>query len=182
MAVSLCSNLGQICGGSQERINTFLSYVHKNEPTSAEALFEEILKETPVPKRERKNKQVNYLLNNWLRIRNQNHPGAQGCSAEGHISHILSARLSSRPLGWCKIGVDQMARLRAFMANGGEIYPLFMQLKKERARSNREIQIDKEIIYKRKLVANQETLDNLPMLTIGKKTVASRFLNSIRGA
>ncbi len=48
--------------------------------------------------------------------------------------------------------------------------------------SNREIQIDKEIIYKRRLVANQETLDNLPMLTIGKKTVASRFLNSIRGA
>ena len=25
-----------------------------------------------------------------------------GCSAEGHISHVLSARESSRPMGWSK--------------------------------------------------------------------------------
>ena len=27
-----------------------------------------------------------------------------GCSAEGHISHVLSARESSRPMGWSKKG------------------------------------------------------------------------------
>ncbi|MGI6412106.1 MAG: UPF0236 family transposase-like protein [Syntrophomonadaceae bacterium] len=62
------------------------------------------------------------ILGNWDGIRNQYEPDYVGCSAEGHVSHILSARLSSRPLGWCKIGVDQMARLRAFEANGGVVY------------------------------------------------------------
>ncbi len=54
-----------------------------------------------------------------------------GCSAEGHVSHILSSRLSSRPLAWSKTGVDQMARLRVFVANGGNIYELFMKRKKQ---------------------------------------------------
>ncbi len=53
-----------------------------------------------------------------------------GCSAEGHVSHILSSRLSSRPLGWCETGVDQMARLRAFTANGGNVYELLLDRKK----------------------------------------------------
>jgi len=37
-----------------------------------------------------------------------------GCSAEGHVSHVLSERMSSRPLGWSRQGAEQMARLRAF--------------------------------------------------------------------
>ncbi|MGI6574808.1 MAG: UPF0236 family transposase-like protein [bacterium] len=53
-----------------------------------------------------------------------------GCSAEGHVSHILSSRLSSRPLGWSRTGVDQMARLRVFVANGGDVYDMFMRKKK----------------------------------------------------
>ena len=113
--------LRQLCGGSQERINTFLSYVRKNEFNSAKALFEEILKETPELKRDRKLKQINYLQNNWIRIRNQNHPGAQGCSAEGHISHILSERLSSRPMGWSKKNMMNITQLRIMSANGQAI-------------------------------------------------------------
>ena len=41
-----------------------------------------------------------------------------GISADGHVSHILAARLSSRPLAWSKTGADQMAWLRAMKANG----------------------------------------------------------------
>lgn len=63
-------------------------------------------------------------------LKNQYEADYAGCSAEGHVSHILSSRLSSRPLGWCKTGVDQMARLRVFVANGGEIYDLFIERKK----------------------------------------------------
>lgn len=51
---------------------------------------------------------------------------ALGCSAEGHVSHILSARLSSRPMGWSKKGADQMARLRAIKANGLSIREEFL--------------------------------------------------------
>lgn len=52
-----------------------------------------------------------YILSNWtaakVRLLHQN--GVKGCSAEGHISHILSARMSSRPMGWSKKGVSKMS-------------------------------------------------------------------------
>ncbi len=49
------------------------------------------------------------------------YPGQNwGVSAEGHVSHILSARLSSRPMGWSKTGVDQMARMRAPKPTSGD--------------------------------------------------------------
>ncbi|MBD5585477.1 MAG: ISLre2 family transposase [Clostridia bacterium] len=43
-----------------------------------------------------------------------------GCSAEGHISHVLSDRLSSRPMGWSKPGAEKIAKLRTFHFNGGD--------------------------------------------------------------
>lgn len=67
-----------------------------------------------------------YLLNNWESIRNgiKYKEVLHGCSAEGHVSHILSDRLSSRPLGWSKVGVDKMSRLRVYIANGGNLQEL----------------------------------------------------------
>ena len=47
-----------------------------------------------------------------------------GCSAEGHVSHVYSDRLSSRPLGWSRIGADKMARLRVYRRNGGNMLEL----------------------------------------------------------
>ena len=44
-----------------------------------------------------------------------------GCSAEGHVSHVLSDRMSSRPLGWCRDGANQMAHLRAYSFNKGNM-------------------------------------------------------------
>lgn len=69
---------------------------------------------------------ADYLMNHWeaagLRLRHKDN--IIGCSAEGHVSHILSARLSSRDLGWSYIGVDKMCRLRAYKANGGDYLKL----------------------------------------------------------
>jgi len=47
-----------------------------------------------------------------------------GCSAEGQVSHLLSERLSSRPLGWSSHGVSQMVKLRVYTENKGNIYNL----------------------------------------------------------
>lgn len=46
------------------------------------------------------------------------------CSAEGHVSHMLSARMSSRPMGWGAQGADRIARLRAFLFNDGNFEKL----------------------------------------------------------
>jgi hypothetical protein len=83
--------------------------VWKDELIQANELYAVVIRETPESEREAKLKQANYLLNNWHRIRNQRHSGAQGCSAEGHVSHILSQRLSSRPLGWSTKNMENIA-------------------------------------------------------------------------
>ncbi|MDG2764921.1 UPF0236 family protein, partial [Vibrio parahaemolyticus] len=68
------------------------------------------IEETPIQsKRESMKKAKRYLSNNWEGIVNLFGEKKYRCSAEGHISHILSSRLSSRPMGWSVIGADEMA-------------------------------------------------------------------------
>ena len=45
-------------------------------------------------------------------------------STEGHVSHMLSDRLSSRCMGWSPIGAEQIARMRTYIANGGNRKPM----------------------------------------------------------
>lgn len=44
-----------------------------------------------------------FISLNWSAIMRTLHDdNVKGCSAEGHVSHVLSDRLSSRPKGWSK--------------------------------------------------------------------------------
>lgn len=61
-----------------------------------------------------------YVINNWSAIMRTLHDKEFcGCSAEGHVSHVLSERLSSRPKGWSQTGADRMSRLRCYEKNYG---------------------------------------------------------------
>lgn len=75
-----------------------------------EILSEEMEKTT----RDRKEYLMNYILNNAEGIKNlyRNKKYLHGCSAEGHISHVYSYRMSSRPMGWSTLNIDNMSRLR----------------------------------------------------------------------
>ena len=53
-----------------------------------------------------------------------------GSSTESHISHILSFRMSSRPMGWSRQGAGKMAELRAYYYNGGDMLELGRYQKK----------------------------------------------------
>lgn len=74
-----------------------------------------------------------YILSNWtaakLRLRHQN--GVKGSSTEGHVSHVLSSRMSSRPMGWSITGATKMAKLRAYELNGGDMLELVRYQKKD---------------------------------------------------
>ena len=72
-----------------------------------------------VKARERKNiaSGLFYIENNFDEI---DLSKTYSCAAEGHVSHILSARLSSRPMGWSRDGAGRMAKLRAYYFNGGD--------------------------------------------------------------
>ena len=67
-----------------------------------------------------------YFRNNFesicLRFSGDEH--VIGCSAEGHISHILASRMSSRPMGWTIDGANKLTKLRLYKLNGGDIYTL----------------------------------------------------------
>lgn len=57
---------------------------------------------------------------NWSAIMRTLHDeNVKGCSAEGHVSHVLSDRLSSRPKGWSKEGADRISKLRCYERNHG---------------------------------------------------------------
>lgn len=61
-----------------------------------------------------------YTLGNWSAVmRSYHNKLLSGCSAEGHVSHVLSDRLSSRPMGWSQTGADRMSKLRCYERNHG---------------------------------------------------------------
>lgn len=47
------------------------------------------------------------------------------------MSHVLSARMSSRPMGWSRAGADAMAKLRIYVKNGGDLWDLVAYQKAE---------------------------------------------------
>ena len=65
---------------------------------------------------------LQYIENNFDSI---DLTAESNCSAEGHVSHVLSARLSSRPMAWSLAGAEKMAQLRAFYFNGGDFSELY---------------------------------------------------------
>lgn len=61
-----------------------------------------------------------FVMGNWSAIlRTYHNKVITGCSAEGHVSHVLSDRLSSRPMGWSETGADRMSKLRCYERNYG---------------------------------------------------------------
>lgn len=74
-----------------------------------------------------------YILNNWMpcKVRLSMRKKLPGCSAEGHVSHVLSSRMSSRPMGWSKVGAGKMGRLRAYYYNGGDMLELVRYQREE---------------------------------------------------
>jgi len=74
-----------------------------------------------------------FILNNWTaaRYRLVKMEGVIGSSTEGHVSHVLANRMSTQAMGWSLQGADQMAQLRAWHLNGGDMLELVRYQKQE---------------------------------------------------
>ena len=90
---------------------------------------------------------MKYFINQWdgIKIRAEEAGGRWKCCAEGQVSHVLSARLSSRPMGWSYHGCEQMAKLRAFSWNGGKVIDL-LRYQKEKKRKKGAIEHQNKLI------------------------------------
>ncbi len=158
-------------------------YINRHQKDYVKQLLNFIIEETESEtKKEAVKDCKRYILNNWEGIKRGYEKEYIGCSAEGHISHILSSRLSSRPLGWSLTGADQMARLRVYNANGGDIYELMSKKKIEKAKEERIIELESRVVKKRLKIAIPETLDNIPYINHGGRTWQRQILRAIRGA
>ena len=64
-----------------------------------------------------------YISSNWTaaKYRLRKKDEVIGCSAEGHVYHVLSSRMSTQAMGWNRQGGCQMAHLREYYYNGGDM-------------------------------------------------------------
>ena len=69
---------------------------------------------------------ADYILNNWMaaKVRLAYRDSVCGSSTEAHVCHVLSTRMSNKPMGWSRLGADKMARLRAYYWNKGSMIEL----------------------------------------------------------
>lgn len=81
------------------------------------------------------NEAATYIASSWtaakLRLRKKD--GVVGCSAEGHVYHLLSSRMSTLAMGWSRRGGSQMAHLREYYYNGGDMLELAKYQKRKEA-------------------------------------------------
>ena len=109
---------------------------------------------------------ASYIKNNWAGIEAQvKHPHV-GCSAEGHVSHILAARMSSRPMAWSLTGADHMAQMRTVRANGESVKEHYLAMQEQAAvitELKEVVQTELKRLKERKPLG-KEDLNNIPVL------------------
>lgn len=97
----------------------FYKYIHQNDLQALYALLKKIQKSCRDDETIEACK--SYFSGNWEAIQRAFHDkNVSGCSAEGHVSHVYSDRMSSRPMGWSKTGASAMCHLRCYVRNHGE--------------------------------------------------------------
>lgn len=148
-------------------------------------VLDKILEKTEIETKRNAVKDVKrYILSNWegISIKVDNHD-IIGCSAEGHVSHVLSDRLSSRPKGWSIKGADQMSQLRVFKQNGGKVYDLVMAQKKKEKQAEKHALQDELIRELRTAGKKYETTwnSNITVIQKGHKTALYSGLRRIIG-
>lgn len=130
--------MARLCGDTQEESDKMLTalrgWIEKGDRKRVEGWVEE--RKAGLGEKGQKKLEADwrYLKNNWkgIRRRIEGEDGMIGSSTEGHVSHVLSSRMSSRPMGWSREGADHLSRLRIYWMNGGDMLEL-VRVGKEKA-------------------------------------------------
>lgn len=106
--------------GEEGQGEEVMKYLERGERKKLKEWAQEKGKGLEEKKRKRLEESVGYLEKNWkgIRMRIKREEGVMGSSTESHISHVLSARMSSRPMGWSKEGAGKLSELRIYWKNG----------------------------------------------------------------
>jgi len=121
----------------------------------------------------------NYITTNWDGIVAYQDGASRGSNTEGHVSHVLSSRLSSRPSGWSREGLKAMAELRAYCCNGGHVGTKHIKKADVTYKVTKRM-LDKVSAAYRK--ASKEIIHNITVINNGKVNQLYRALRSIKNS
>ena len=151
LSQSIHRSVSHLQEGQENMKNMLWEAVKKGDQQELHHLLDIVVEVTESSSKQEQIKSVQkYLRNQWKGIVNHNRYQKKliGCCAEGQVSHILSSRLSSRPLSWSRTGVDQMSKLCVYKANGGKIYDLLAMQEKNQQQQQ---QIEKQNQWARRV-------------------------------
>jgi len=120
-----------------------------------------------------------YILKNWEGVAIYQDYNSMGSNTEGHISHVLSYRLSSRPMGWSRSGLRSMAELRAYHCNGGIVESKHIKKTQDSYRLTKKTLVQVTSRFKK---VSRERLNNITVLNYGKVSQLSRLLKNVRNS
>lgn len=114
--------LKKIVPDTHESYTEMLEYMYQGNRKHFRKLAYQQVGKHPEKSVETQQQAIGYLLNQWsgIAIWSKDKEAGRSC-AEGLVSHILSDRLSSRPMGWSRCGMHSIAEIRALHQNGGNI-------------------------------------------------------------
>lgn len=117
-------------GSEGELYSELWKALHEADRGRMRSLMAKALELAETPKRkERVMESLRYFESRWDGVQAwQRYEGIwPGCSAEGDVSHVYAARMSSRPMAWGLEGVDQMSRMRVMRCNGVSIKQAYLK-------------------------------------------------------
>lgn len=168
--------------GVPEVFSTLYGWVKNDQLDFLNDYFEIRLADDQLSESRRKSlmNQRTYLRRHWDAIQSQKDERYISCSAEGHVSHYLSSRLSSRPMGWSDTGADHMAKLRMYILNDGSLTALIDNKVNKRRKERKIQQLDRRVSSKHRQ-AYSVIQGRFPILEHSTDTMLRRGFNSFRG-
>ena len=179
----MCKTVNAIAGKNEKenKKRLYIALRCLNFEEFKEISYEILSEEMDETRRINKEKIMNYILNNKEGISNlyKYRQYLHGCSAEGHVSHIFSDRMSSRPMGWKTQNVNNMSKLRLLKEDNIEIRTILE--KQDKVIELDEYQEIKEKTKKRihKNIDFKEV--SLPIITFGNHEQRQLFKDILNG-
>nr|WP_281240893.1 ISLre2 family transposase [Sporolituus thermophilus] len=172
----------QAVGGNKELSKTLLGALRFGNFEKAQEVIEKLLKSATTASRKQAIIQSwGYIRSNWEGITRIYSYKEIKCSAEGHISHVLSARMSSRPMGWSREGAKHMAYIRVCQANGQAVAEEYLRQQSTDYKIEAMITSSAETVEaqrQKKVKVTGEKHDNIPILR-GPKSFLYKALREL---
>lgn len=177
-------SIKRLCTGIQNKklVDTIYGWILSDMREFVGEFYRLRMKDVEVSEASKKviRKEYTYLKNHWESIQKQQDTHYIGCSAEGHVSHCLSSRISSRPYGWMPTGAENVSRMRIALMNGETVSDIISKINEEKRMECRIKEIDNDIKEKAKKTYIP-VIGTLPLLNASVRNTGRKAIRGLCG-